>query len=122
MNIYLFSDASVNKNIKKSVGCFFIIIDNLNNYLLLTDKNFNYVIHDTTSSTQAELLTIKMALDYVNENHYSENIKITLYTDCLNFVNLVTKRKSNDNLKNHKNYNFYNELINIVDSMNIHIY
>src|SRR5439155_561005 len=71
---------------------------------------------DFSSSTLAELSTIKQALKYAHEQILpsSEQTSITLYTDCENFVNLIEKRQYKEHLKNHANYELYNELINLV--------
>ena len=51
-----------------------------------------------------------------------ENIEITLYTDCKNFVDLITKRKDNDKIKAHRNYEFYKELFDLVAVYKTNVY
>ena len=107
-HIYLFSDASCNPLKKKSIGCYISVND-------LSTKELNIQSHEMnfSSSTLAELTTIKEALKYA---HTQENIKeITLYVDCKNFVDLINKRKDKENLKTHRNYELYSELINLVN-------
>ena len=108
--IYLFSDASVNKQKNKSIGCYTLIHD-----LKTTDFNIISVELESKSSTLAEILTIKSALTYTHKYIESKNliIEITLYVDCMNFVNLINERQNNDRIKNHKNYELYKELFDL---------
>ena len=107
-HIYLFSDASCNPSKNKSIGCYTLVHSLDDN---VTD--IKTVELDFSSSTLAELHTIKYALQYA---HKTENIdEITLYVDCKNFLNLIHKRRHKDNLKKHRNYELYKELIDLVD-------
>ena len=117
--IYVFSDASCNPLKDKSIGCYTFIRNDL------SVLNLDIQIHqmDFSSSTLAELNTIKVALEYSHNKikelllftgKEKEDIEITLYTDCKNFVDLITKRKDNDKIKAHRNYEFYKELIDLI--------
>lgn len=87
MELYIFSDASVNKKMDKSVGSF-IILDKLTENI--NQNKLNYVTHNITSSTMAEMLTIRYTLNFLKLKYLSNNSinisnvkNISLYTDCL---------------------------------------
>ncbi len=82
---------------------------------------FKYFSFQSTSSTMSELITIKQVLDSIKLNGFESNNKNYLYTYCENFVNLITVRRYKENLKIHRNYVFYTNLINFVDSLNIEV-
>ena len=110
-HFYLFSDASCNPSTNKSIGCY-TLIQNL-------ASNLDIHIHkmDFSSSTMAELHTIREALKYTHKVIKELNVKdieITLYVDCKNFVDLIVKRKDKENIKTHRNYELYKELIDLV--------
>ena len=117
-NIYLFSDASCNPLKNKSIGCY-TLVSNLDNFDTNTLNIQKYEM-DFSSSTLAELYTIKEALKYAHSN-INDNTTITLYVDCKNFVDLIKKRKDKENLKDHRNYELYCELINLVSLYNTNI-
>lgn len=133
-HIYLLSDASCNPSKNKSIGCYFAITSCDSSYdvhPLIQTYQMNFA-----SSTLAELTTIREALKYAhsmfetmdttisnttynttynttsNTTPYNE---ITLYVDCKNFVDLIKTRQNKDNLKTHRNYELYLELINLVN-------
>ena len=120
--IYVFSDASCNPSKDKSIGCYTFIKNDL------SVLNLDIQIHqmDFSSSTLAELNTIKVALEYshnkIKELFTGKDIEITLYTDCKNFVDLITKRKDNDKIKAHRNYEFYKELIDLIAVYKTNVY
>jgi len=124
-NIYLFSDASCNPLKNKSIGCY-TLVSNLDNLDIFDTNILNIQKHemDFSSSTLAELHTIKEALKYAHSNikyNNNDNTTITLYVDCKNFVDLIKKRKDKENLKDHRNYELYCELINLVSLYNTNI-
>lgn len=111
-HIYLFSDASCNPSKNKSVGCYTLVTD-----LSEKELNIQHYEMDFSSSTLAELMTIREALKYAHKqiiNANNVNIEITLYVDCKNFVDLIHTRKNKENLKTHRNYELYLELIKLV--------
>jgi len=104
-SVYLFSDASCQKN-KIAIGCYVLLFD-------LDDDNLDvqqYTIYDT-SSTMAELMTIREALKYAHNNIDINNDKIHLFVDCQNFIHLIQDRVLD---KNHRNYELYKELVDLV--------
>ncbi len=112
-NIYLFSDASCNPSKNKSIGCY-TLVTNLD-IVNLDSLDIHTYEMDFSSSTMAELMTIKQALTYAHERLVlSGQTSITLFTDCENFINLIQKRQHKEQLKNHTNYELYKELIDLV--------
>lgn len=111
--LYVFTDASVNKNLQKAVGGY-LILDTLD-VESITDDQFNYIVMDSSSSTIAEMTTILQVLSAL----YTSKYQITLYTDCLNFVNLVRKRKDKPKLSQHRNYHLYKQLIDLSSKIDI---
>ena len=72
----------------------------------------------------SELKTIKYVLEFIDnkqEEYNKDKKKIYLYTDCMNFINLITKRKNKENLKAHINYELYNTLINLVAKNKVNV-
>jgi len=104
--MHIFTDSSVNNTSGKAIGSSLILNSLTDNFSL---NDIQSIELNSTSSTMAELLTIKHVLSLVDSKH---NI---LYTDCENFVNLINKRQYDDKIKNHRNYNLYIELINLID-------
>lgn len=146
--ISLFSDASVNFNKATSVGCFTLVdldlnndnnsgnncnncnnneVDINNNEVDVEKLDIKLIVFEGTSSTMAELITIKEALEYVSLyiteqlSKQLKEVKTVVYVDCLNFVKLINQRQYEEKLKKHRNYEFYKELIDIVNSLNIEI-
>ena len=54
-------------------------------------------------------------------DNFSEYPNITMYTDCENFLNLINKRQHKTKLKNHRNYDWYQKIINITNKFKIKI-
>ncbi len=113
--IYVFSDASCNPLKNKSIGCYVFMRDDAD------ISNLDIQIHQMnfSSSTLAELNTIKVALEYTHQKirqlfTEKDDIEIALFTDCKNFVDLIGKRKDSDRIKTHRNYEFYKELFDLV--------
>ena len=87
-------------------------------------KDINHLVFENTSSTMSELKTIKYVLEFIDnkqEEYNKDKKKIYLYTDCMNFINLITKRKNKENLKAHINYELYNTLINLVAKNKVNV-
>lgn len=114
--MHIFTDSSVNTKTKTGIGCY-LILNNLDDEF--QQENIQTVELKDTSSTMAELSTIKYILDEVNKYNPIENIY--LYTDCENFVNLIEKRQHNENLIKHTNYVMYKEIIDMVNKLNVKI-
>ena len=109
---------AVNPKTKKGIGCY-LVIKNLNDKVNVQDiKTINI---DDTSSTMAELLTIKYILSLMDQEYNNTKIPMYLYTDCENFVNLIRTRKYNKKLLKHKNFPLYEELLQLTDRLNIKI-
>lgn len=110
-HIHLFSDASCNPSKNKSIGCYSLVSSLISNNQQLDIQVYEM---NFASSTLAELTTIREALKYAHKQIGDNKVEITLYVDCLNFVNLINERKDKENLKTHRNYELYKELINLV--------
>jgi len=111
--MHIFCDSSVNNQTKKAIGSYLILNDLYDN---ATSYNINFIQFDSTSSTIAELLTIKYVLSNLNTTF--DKKQTILYTDCENFINLINKRRYNPNLENHRNYQLYKDLILLVKRFN----
>uniref|UniRef100_A0A6C0CA52 RNase H type-1 domain-containing protein n=1 Tax=viral metagenome TaxID=1070528 RepID=A0A6C0CA52_9ZZZZ len=110
--MHIFTDSSVKNNI--AIGCYLIIED-------LDDPiDIKTISMISSSSTIAEMTTIHHVLVIVDmmPNKLSH---ITLYTDCENFVNLIERRQYDEKLKNHRNYEFYKTLIDLVKNNNVDV-
>jgi len=115
--MYLFTDASAKTEAKKSIGCY-LILDTLDDINI--KPQIEHIILNTEKSTNAEFLTIKHVLGIVDNKQKGNNMEtITLYTDCENFCNLIHKRQYKPNLIKHRNYEFYKEMIDIVNKYKI---
>lgn len=117
--MHIFTDGSVNCLVNKSIGCY-LILDNLNSQI---DSNKIVSIeYNINSSTMVELLTIQHILNLIDIKFKNKKFpKIYLYTDCMNFINILTIRKNKENFKKHKNYIFYKELILLIQKFNIKV-
>lgn len=120
--MYIFTDSSVNQQSNKAIGSY-LILNNLDNG---NYTDIKFIEFDSRSSTIAEFITIQHVFKYVESSfnqvygNYSVVPPIYLYTDCENFVNLVTVRK--DKIKNtNKNYELYKYLIDTVHKYNIEV-
>lgn len=115
--MHIFTDSSVNNTSGKAIGSFLILNSLTDNF---TQNDIRSIELNSTSSTMAELLTIKHVLSLIDSKHYNlENVY--LYTDCENFVNLINKRQYDDKLKSHRNYELYIELANLIDKYKVNM-
>ena len=111
--IYIYTDCSVNPQTKKGIGSY-IITNNLD----VRERDIVDLYLENVTSTLGELLTIKHIL---NNYIFDENDKIYLYTDCKTFLDLIKRRQYENHIINHKNYQLYTELINLVNKYGINI-
>jgi ribonuclease HI len=120
INMYIFSDVSVEPKSKKGIGCY-IIMNDLNE--LLNQENIVCLEFYNTSSTIAELKTIEHILNQIElkYDNFSKYPNITMYTDCKTFLNLINKRQHKVKLQNHRNYDWYQKIICSVNKFNINI-
>ena len=121
--MYVFCDSSVNNKKCIAIGAYLFLEDinnfNVNEVETEIQNKISIIQFDSNSSTIAEYLTIKYVLEKLDLMYTNKYPNITLYTDCENFVNLITKRKNNPKLVNHRNYELYIHLINLIEKLNI---
>jgi len=118
--MYIFTDSSVDPISRKGIGCY-IIMNDLNEPFI--KQNIVSLEFDDTSSTVAELKTIKHILNQLDlkYDNLANNLSINLYTDCENFVNLINKRQYDQKIIKHRNYIWYEEIIKLVNELKINI-
>ncbi|ARF11728.1 ribonuclease H [Klosneuvirus KNV1] len=114
--MHIFTDSSVNTKTKTGIGCY-LILNSLDDEF--TQENIQTIQLNDTSSTMAELDTIKHVLIEIDKYNLTDDIY--LYTDCENFVNLIEKRQYNENLVKHTNYKEYKEIIDLVNKLKIKV-
>lgn len=117
-HIYVFTDSSVDPKSNRAIGSY-IFLNNIDTIDI--DTNQIKHIEFEATSTMAEYLTIKHILIQIDLKYNCNNCpQITIYTDCENFVNLVTRRKNK--IKNtHRNYLIYKYLIDTIHKYNINV-
>lgn len=117
--MHIFTDTSVNPSFNIAVGGYLILddlsqfsLENLDSKLIKDNlkSQINYIQFESRSSTIAEMMTIQYVLQSIENSQKS----ITLYTDCYNFVELVTIRKCRTN-------DLYTYLIDTTDRLNINV-
>jgi ribonuclease HI len=90
-HFHLFTDASVDTQLKVGYGAYFVVtdlgvsIDSLKNMLKV--KRF-----ESTSSTKLELQTLLWALEEIMTLAKADDITLTAYTDSQNIISLPTRR------------------------------
>lgn len=114
--MHVFVDSSINTKSKVGIGCY-LILNTLDEEF--KEENIQNIQLTDTSSTMAELETIKYVLKELDKYNHDGNIY--LYTDCENFVNLIKKRQHNENLIKHTNYEMYKEIIDLTNKLDIYI-
>lgn len=114
--MHVFTDSSVNTKTKKGIGCYLILNSLDDNF---TQENIQTIQLNDTSSTIAELDTIKYVLTEIDKYNPTEDIY--LYTDCENYVNLIEKRQYDENLIKHTNYEMYKEIIDLTNKLKIKV-
>lgn len=116
--MHIFTDSSVDHKRNIGIGSY-LFLENLD---LANETNIKHIKFDSTSSTIAELFTIGYVFNYLNSiyKNPTKAPSIYLYTDCENFINLITIRK--DTIKTtHRNYKLYKYLINTVQKFKINV-
>ena len=117
--MHIFTDCSVSRNFGKATGSF-LFSDSLDT---VDPAHIKLIQFDSRSSTIAEYLTIGHVFDYLNilyEKLVDDIPEIYLYTDCENFVKLVSIRK-NKIKTTHRNYSLYQYLIQTVEKFKINV-
>jgi len=117
--ILLFTDGSVNPQLKIGYGAYLIVwADEFEKGIIRQDVQLKRF--ENTSSTKLEVQTLLWALKEVQ----TLNIKVIVYTDCQNILGLKERRKrfeENDYMtgKNKKiaNHELYKEFYNITDRL-----
>lgn len=92
----IFCDASVNHDLKVSIGCYIIIGDTTSH--VFSDYNVSTTRFETVKSTEAEQMTILKAIQNLHnlitiEHLDASDIIINIYTDCDGFINVINKSK-----------------------------
>jgi ribonuclease HI len=111
--MHIFTDSSVKNN--TAIGCY-LILDKLDDVI----SNIETIWMVSNSSTIAEMKTIHYVLTIVDRMADKPKY-ITLYTDCNNFVELIERRQYDEKIKDHRNYKFYQCLIDLVNRNNVEI-
>jgi ribonuclease HI len=105
MDIYI--DASVNQIKKIGYSVIKIMIDG--------EKIIeNHLYKNTKSSTICEIETLYHTLEYIKLNNLY-NIKINIYTDCQNAINLLENRIIKQNIINSPHYELYKMTFELYD-------
>lgn len=110
--MYIFSDTSINTTKSLAVGCYYFTND-LSDVIDMNE--IHHIVFESASSTIAEMTTIK----HILENNICMNS--TLYTDCKNFVDLVSVRQYDEKILHHRNYDFYKEIIDLINLNNVKV-
>lgn len=116
--LYIFTDASSNEKI--TVGTY-IFLEHLNiSHSIVDNLNIENLTYDTLSSTIGEMKIINDVMDIMIKRYSDlKDRDIYLYTDCKNFINLCEIRRYKPILKKHRNYEFYENLLDKVDKYKI---
>lgn len=119
--IKLFTDSSVNPQVKIGFGAY-LILDDENKSLEELEKYIKIKRFEDTSSTKLELQTLLWALDEITDKDNS----IEVYTDCQNIIGLQNRRdklEKNDFCSSRgkliNNYDLYREFFQKLDSLNL---
>lgn len=117
--IYMFTDGSVNPQLKIGYGAYLIVSQSDFNHDEIT-QNIQLKRFENTSSTKLEVQTLLWALKEIESLSY----KVIVYTDCQNILGLESRRKrfeENDYMtgKNKKinNHELYKEFYEITDKL-----
>ncbi len=120
----VFTDGSVNTQLKVGYGAYFVVFDLSESIDLLKDtvkvKRF-----EQTSSTKLELQTLLWALDESIALANGSDITLTVYTDSQNIIGLPGRRarleeRNYFSSKNKRlnNYELYQEFYQLTDKLN----
>ena len=113
LNLQLFTDGSVNTQLKVGYGAYLVVPD-LSAPLDMLKGKIKTKRFASTSSTKLELQTLLWALDEIVTVANQSDVNVTVFTDCQNIINLPSRRagleqrnyltSQNKPLKNHQLY------------------
>lgn len=87
-NIYLFTDGSVDTQTKIGYGAY-LYCNTIDEPIEYMKNKVQTVCFNETSSSKLELQTLLWAMEQIND----QSIKITVFTDSQNIINLPNRRK-----------------------------
>ena len=121
--LHLFTDASVNNQLKVGVGAY-LLVENLN---LSIDELRGWIQlrrFDDTSSTKLELQTLLWAINELISTENNCDFSLTIYTDSQNIITLPKRQVRleqsqfiSKNGKRLKNYLLYQEFYKLVATL-----
>ncbi len=122
--ISLFSDGSVNPQLKIGFSAYLLLDNNnLNENHQILQKNIQSKRFENTSSTKLELEGLLWALSSIKNHHATINV----YTDCQNILTLLKRRErleQNNYLTqkgtNVKNEELYKAFYKLIDQLSCH--
>ena len=90
-HLHIFTDGSVNTQLKVGYGAYLLIAD-LNDSIDLLKNTVKVQRFEHTSSTKLELQTLLWALGETMTLAKEDDITLTAYTDCQNIISLPGRR------------------------------
>ena len=119
-NIFLFTDGSVNPQMKIGYGAY-LLLDQETLSLPVSKKDVRTKRFDNTTSSKLELQALLWALESI---HF-QDCKVIVFTDCQNTINLPDRRerlekynyltKKKTLIKNHELYKEFFKLVDTFD-------